>query len=200
MHIQYQALFPGGREDPAEIRPTFALLSAQTGNSIGSECDDRAPSACRSDRIREVGQLLLRTQNVNLQKPSAMRSKGKVAFAHRFPVTPVTPDYSPFVSESLRERFITTVWQLSTARSPKAASECAPRTDPPRRGEDHECICALDQEGVVDVIAVNNPPLTSKQSTLFLEELVLWHQDPTGIPTMKVERDNGKASLLRKHP
>ena len=129
-----------------------------------------------------------------------MRSKGKVAFAHRFPVTPVTPDYSPFVSEPLRERFITTVWKLSTARSPKAASECAPRTDPPRRGEYHECVCALDEQVVVDVIAVNNPPLTSKQSTLFLEELVLWHQDPAGIPTMKVERDNGKASLLRKHP
>ena len=154
----------------------------------------------RSDAFREAGRLSLRTQNVNLQKPSAMRSKGKVAFAHRFPVPPVTPDYSPFVPEPLRERFITTVWQLSIARSPKSAPECTRGTDPPRRGEYHERVCALDQQVVVDVIAVNNPSLTSKQGTLFLEELLLWHQDPAGIPTMKVERDNGKASPRRKHP
>ena len=129
-----------------------------------------------------------------------MRSKGKVAFAYQVPVPPVTPNYSPFVPESLRERFITAVWQLSTARSPKSASERTPRTDPPRRGEYHECVCALDQQVVVDVIAVNDPPLTSEQGTLFLDERVLWHQDPAGIPTMKVERDDGKASLRRKHP
>ena len=126
-----------------------------------------------------------------------MRSKRKLTFAHRFPVPPVTPNYSPFVSEPLRERFLTTVWQLTIARSPKSPSERTPRTDPPRRSEDHECVCALDQEVVVDVIAVNNPPLTSKQGTLFLEELALWHPDPAGIPTMKVEMDNGKASLRR---
>ena len=154
-------------------------------------------SESRSDPIREVGHLSLRTQNVNLQKPSAMRSKRKLTFAHRFPVPPVTPDYSPFVPEPLRERFITTVWQLSVARSPKSASERTPRTDPPRRGENYECVCALDQEVVVDVIAVNNPPLTSKQVTLFLEELALWHPDPAGIPAMKVETDNGNASLRR---
>jgi len=129
-----------------------------------------------------------------------MRSKRKVAFAHRFPVPPVTPNYSPFVPEPLRERFITTVWQLSIARSPKSASERTPGADPPRRGEDHECVRALHQEVVVDVIAVNNPPLTSKEGTLFLEEFALWHPDPAGIPTMKVEVDNGKASLRREHP
>jgi hypothetical protein len=100
----------------------------------------------------------------------------------------------------LRERFFTTVWQLSIARSPKSAPERTPRTDPPRRGENYECVCALDQEVVVDVIAVNNPPLTSKQGTLFPKELALWHADPAGIPTMKVEMDYGKASFRRKHP
>ena len=147
--------------------------------------------------IREDGNLSLRTQNVNLQKPSAMRSKRKVTFAHRFPVPPVTPNYSPFVPEPLRERFITTVWQLSAARSPKSAFERTPCTDPPRRGENYKCVCALDQEVVVDVIAVNDPPLTSKQRTLFLEELTLWHSDPAGIPTVKVEMDDRKASLPR---
>lgn len=129
-----------------------------------------------------------------------MRSKRKLTFAHRLPVPPVTPNYSPFVPEPLRDRFITTVWQLNIARPPKSASERTPRTDPPRRGKDHECVCALDQEVVVNVIAVNNPPLTSKQGTLFLEELALWHPDPAGVPTMKVETDNGKASLRREHP
>jgi hypothetical protein len=100
----------------------------------------------------------------------------------------------------LRERFIATVWQLSIPRSPKAASERTPRTDPPRHGENDECVCAFDQEVVVDVIAVNNPSLTSKEVTLFLEELALWYPDPAGIPAMKVETDHGKASLRRKHP
>jgi len=126
-----------------------------------------------------------------------MRSERKVTFAHRFPVPPVTPNYSPFVPEPLRERFITTVWQLSIARSPKSAFERTPCTDPPRRGENYKCVCALDQEVVVDIITVNNPPLTSKQGTLFLEELTLWHSDPAGIPTVKVEMDDGKTSLRR---
>jgi hypothetical protein len=153
-----------------------------------------------SDTIRKVGHLSLRTQNVNLQEPSAMRSKRKVTFAHRFPVPPVTPNDSPFVPEPLRERFITTVWQLRVARSPKSAFERTPCTDPPRRGENYKCVCALDQEVVVDIITVNNPPRTSKQGTLFLEELTLWHSDPAGIPTVKVEMDNRKASLRRKYP
>ena len=126
-----------------------------------------------------------------------MRSKGKVAFAYQVPVPPVTPNYSPFVAESLRERFITTVWQLSVARSPKSAFERTPCADPPRRGENYECVCALDQEIVVDVITVNNPSRTSKQGALFLEELTLWHSDPAGIPTVKVEMDDGKTSLRR---
>ena len=129
-----------------------------------------------------------------------MRSKRKLTFAHRFPVPPVAPNYSPFVPEPLRERFVTTVWQLNIARSPKSASERTPRTDPPRRSEDQECVGALEQEVVFDVIAVNNPPLTSKEVTLFLEELALWHSDPAGIPAMKVENDDGKASLLRECP
>jgi hypothetical protein len=137
---------------------------------------------------------------VNLQKPSAKRNKRKLTFVHRFSVATVSPSDSPFAPEPLRERFITTVWQLNIPRSPKSASERTPRTDPPRRGENYECVCALDQEVVVDVIAVNNPPLTSKQVTLFLEELALWHTDPAGIPTMKVETDNGKARLRREHP
>ena len=126
-----------------------------------------------------------------------MRNKGKVAFVYQVPVPPVTPNYSPFVPEPLRERFITTVWQLSVARSPKSASERTPRTDPPRRGENYKCVCALDQEVVVNVITVNNPPLTSKQGMLFLEELILWHSNPAGIPTVKVEMDDGKTSLRR---
>ncbi len=154
----------------------------------------------RSDALREASRLLLRTQNVNLQKPSATRSKRKLAFAHCFPVPTVSPSYSPFVSEPLRERFVTTVRQLNIRRSPKSASERTPRTDPPRRGQDYECVCALDQEVVVDVIAVNNPLLTSKEVTLFLEELALWHPDPAGIPAMKVETDDGEARLRRQHP
>ena len=154
----------------------------------------------RSDAFREAGRLSLRTQNVNLQKPSAKRNKRKLTFVHRFPVATVSPSDSPFVPEPLRERFITTVWQLNIPRSPKSASERTPRTDPPRRGENYECVCALDQEVVVDVIAVNNPPLTSKEVTLFLEELALWHPDPAGIPAMKIETDDGKACLRRQHP
>jgi hypothetical protein len=84
--------------------------------------------------------------------------------------------------------------------SPKSASERTPRTDPPRRGEDYECVCTLDQKVDVDVIAVNNPSLTSKQATLFLEELALWDPDPAGIPAMEIETDDGKASLRREHP
>ena len=129
-----------------------------------------------------------------------MRSQRKLTLAHRFPVPPVTPSYSPFVSEPLRERFITTVWQLNSARSPKSASERAPRTDPPRRGEDQECVCALKQEVVVDVVAVNDPPLASKQDALFLEELVLRHPNPPRIPTMEIEAKNRKAGPLREHP
>jgi hypothetical protein len=120
-----------------------------------------------------------------------------LTFAHRFPVPPVTPSYSPFVPEPLRERFVTTVRQLNIARSPKSASERPPRADPPRRSEDQECVCALKQEVVVDVIAVNNPPLASQQGALFLEELVLRNPDPSRIPTMKIKADYGKASLLR---
>ena len=153
-----------------------------------------------SDPIREIRRLSLRTQNVNLQKPSAMRNKRKVTFADRCPVPPVTPNYSPFVPEPLQERFITTVRQLSAARSPKPASERTPRTDPPRRAENYERVCPLNQEVVVDVIAINDPPLTCKQGTLFLEELTLWHSDPAGIPTVKVEMDNREASLRRKYP
>ena len=153
-----------------------------------------------SDTPCEIGRLSLRTQNVNLQNPSATRNERKLTFAHRLPVSTVAPNYSPFVSKPLRERFIATVWQLTTRRSPKSASERTPCTDPPRRGENYKCVCALDQEVVVDVIAVNNPPLTSQQVTLFLEELALWHPGPAGIPTMKVETDNGKARLRREHP
>ena len=46
----------------------------------------------RSDTIREVGRLSFRTKNVDLHKLSAVRSKSKVTFGHRFPVPPV-----PFV-------------------------------------------------------------------------------------------------------
>ena len=154
-----------------------------------------APSS-RSDTIPEVGHLLLRPQNVNLQTPSAMRSQGKLTFAQRFPVPPVAPGYSPFVPEPLRKRLVTTVRQLNIARSPKSASERPPRTDPPRRREDQECVCALKQEIVVNVIAVNNPPLAGKQGALCLEELVLRNPDPSRIPSMKIETDHGKAGLL----
>jgi hypothetical protein len=100
----------------------------------------------------------------------------------------------------LRERFITTVWQLTIPRSPKSASERTPRTNPPRRGENYECVGTLDEEVVVDVIAVNDPRLTTKQITLFLEELLPRHPNPTGIPTVKVETDEGKASPRRERP
>ena len=130
-------------------------------------------------------------------KRLALQCYRKLSFPHRLSSPPVTPNDSPFVPDPLRDRLITTFWQLSIARSPKSASERTPRTEPPGSVEDHECVCALDQEARVDVIAVNNPPLTSKQRTLFLEELAHRYQDPAGIPTMKVEMDNGKASLRR---
>jgi hypothetical protein len=90
----------------------------------------------------------------------------------------------------LRDRLITTSWELSIARSPKSASERTPRTKPPRRGEDHECVCTLEQEVIVDVIAVNNPLLASKQGALLLEEFAFCHPDPARIPTVEVEVDN----------
>jgi hypothetical protein len=148
-----------------------------------------------SDTPCEIGRLSLRTQNVNLQNPSATRNERKLTFAHRLPVSTVAPNYSPFVSKPLRERFIATVWQLTTRRSPKSASERTPRADPPGRGEDYESVCSLDQKVVVDVIAVDNPPLASKKVMLFLEELALWYPDPARIPTVKIETDKGKASL-----
>lgn len=154
----------------------------------------------RSDVVREVGHPLLRLQNVNLQLPSATRSQRKLKFAKRVPVPPVAPSYSPFVSEPLRERLVTTVWQLIIARSPKSAFERAPRTNPPRRSEDQERVCALEKEVVVDVVAVNNPPLASEQGALFFEKLVHPHPDPPRIPTMKIEGDDGKAGPLRERP
>lgn len=94
-------------------------------------------------------------------------------------------------------RFITTVWQLSLARSPKSASERPPCANPPGRGEDHKRVSAFDKKVTVNVIAVNNPTLTTKQGPLFFEEFAFWYPDPTRIPTMEVERDKGKASLRR---
>ena len=72
---------------------------------------DRLPSiqSRRSDTIREVGRLLLRTKNVDLHQFSAVRSESKVTFGHRSPVLPVAPYDSPLISEPLRERLVTTV-------------------------------------------------------------------------------------------
>lgn len=156
--------------------------------------------SCLSKAIHEVSRLSLRIQNVNLQEPSATRSKSKLSFAHRFTVPPVTPNYSPFISKPLQKRLFTTVRQLSIARSLQSASERTPRTGPPRRGEDYECVCALKQQAVVDVIAINDPPLTGKEGALLLEERAMWHPHPAGVPRVKVEVDNGKARLRRQHP
>jgi hypothetical protein len=95
----------------------------------------------------------------------------------------------------LRDRLITTFWELRAARSPKSASERTPRTKPPRCGEDHECICALEQEVVVDVIAVDDPLLASKQLALLLEELAFCDPDPVGIPAVEVEMDHRKTNF-----
>ena len=120
--------------------------------------------------------------------------------AHRFPVPPVPPDNPPLIRYSLCERLIAAVWQLRIARSPNSPPERTPRADPPGHGEDYECVCARGQEFVVDVIAVNNPPLSCKQGTLFLEELALRHAYPAGIPAMQIERDNRQASSHRERP
>jgi len=131
---------------------------------------------------------------VNLHKCLALRSNRKITFGHQFSTPLVAPNDSPFVPDPLRDRLITTFWELSTAGSPESTPERTPRTNPPRCGQDHECVCALEQKVVVDVIAVNNPLLTGKQGALLLEELAFWHPDPAGIPTVEVEMDNRKAS------
>lgn len=154
----------------------------------------------RSYTIYELCRFPFRAQDVNAHERLAPRSSRELSFPHRLSVPPVAPNDCPLVPEPLRDRLITTVWQLTAARSPKSPSERTPSAEPPGSVEDHECICAIDQEIVVDVIAVDNPPFTGKQGALFLEKLTLRHPDPAGLPTMKVEMDDGNASLGREHP
>jgi hypothetical protein len=118
-------------------------------------------------------------------------------FGYRFSSPPVPPNDSPFVAEALQGRLITTFWELGTGRSPKSANERTPGTNPPGCGNDDERVCVLEQKVVVNVIAVDNPRLSCKQSALLLEELVFWHPHPARFPTVEVEMDKGKTRFGR---
>jgi hypothetical protein len=89
---------------------------------------------------------------------------------------------------------------VGVARSPKSTPERTPRTNPPRRGEDDESICTRDHQIIIDVVAVDDPFVASKEDTLLFQHLPLGHTDPTGIPTIEIKMDDGQASLSREQP
>jgi hypothetical protein len=116
-------------------------------------------------------------------------------FGDRLPVAPVAPGDAPLIANALGERLFAALGQLRPCRSAKPTPKCSPRTDPPRSRDDHECVSVRNQEVVVDIIAVDDPPLACEQVPLCLDQFVVRHSDPAGPPPVKVKMDQRKAGL-----
>ncbi len=107
----------------------------------------------------EIGEFLLVSQQVYIYEIGAALRKATVVLWDRLPVAPVAPCGSPLVPNALRERLFAALGQLCRCRSAKPTPKCAPRADPPLSCDDHECVGARNQEVLVDIVAVDDPPL-----------------------------------------